>query len=80
MVVQGQARVDNSVVQTMIEFNAGAQSQLNFITDLDFSDDITMCLQMVIYIIGKFFVMYFALVTDALKSFSYFRLLHSARC
>ena len=47
MVMQGVARVDNSFVQTLIEFNTGAQAQLNFITDLDFYDEVMMCLKMV---------------------------------
>ncbi|XP_042223362.1 microsomal triglyceride transfer protein large subunit-like isoform X3 [Homarus americanus] len=47
MVIQGVARVDTSFVQTLIEFNTGAQTQLNFITDLDFYDEVVMCLQMV---------------------------------
>ena len=47
MVVQGVARVDNSFVQSLIEFNTGGQTQLNFVTDLDFYDEVLMCLQMV---------------------------------
>ncbi|XP_068229870.1 microsomal triglyceride transfer protein large subunit isoform X2 [Palaemon carinicauda] len=47
MVMQGVARVDNSFVQSLIEFNTGGQAQLNFITDLDFYDEIMMCLKMV---------------------------------
>nr|XP_045590522.1 microsomal triacylglycerol transfer protein-like [Procambarus clarkii] len=47
MVIQGVARVDTSFVQTLIEFNTGAQTQLNFISDLEFYDEVAMCLQMV---------------------------------
>lgn len=47
LVVQGQARVDNSFVQTLVEFNTGAQTQLNFVTDLSFGGEILMCLQMI---------------------------------
>lgn len=47
LVVQGQARVDNSFVQTLVEFNTGAQTQLNFVTDLAFGGEILMCLQMI---------------------------------
>ncbi|KAK8742359.1 hypothetical protein OTU49_001825 [Cherax quadricarinatus] len=47
MVIQGVARVDTSFVQTLIEFNTGAQTQLNFISDLDFYEEVIMCLQMV---------------------------------
>ncbi|XP_071534399.1 microsomal triglyceride transfer protein large subunit isoform X1 [Panulirus ornatus] len=47
LVIQGVARVDSSFVQTLIEFNTGAQTQLNFVTDLDFYDEVIMCLQMV---------------------------------
>ena len=46
-VVQGRARVDNSFIQTMVEFNFGSQSQLDFVTDLEFYSDKIMCLQMV---------------------------------
>lgn len=46
-VMQGVARVDNSFVQTLIEFNTGSQAQLNFISDLDFYDEVMMCLKMV---------------------------------
>ncbi|KAK3869563.1 hypothetical protein Pcinc_025147 [Petrolisthes cinctipes] len=47
LVIQGVARVDNSFVQTLIEFNTGTQAQLNFISDLEFYDEVMMCLQMV---------------------------------
>lgn len=47
MVIQGVARVDNSFIQALIEFNTGAQAQLNFISDLEFYEDIMMCLKMV---------------------------------
>lgn len=47
MIVQGVARVDSSFVQTLIEFNSGGQTQLNFVTDLEFYDEVIMCLQMV---------------------------------
>ena len=47
MVVQGQARVDTSFVQTMIEFNTGVQNKLELTSDIDFSGKIIMCMQMV---------------------------------
>lgn len=47
MVIQGVARVDNSFIQALIEFNTGAQAQLNFISDLEFYEDVMMCLKMV---------------------------------
>ncbi|CAL4123222.1 unnamed protein product [Meganyctiphanes norvegica] len=47
LVVQGQARVDNSFVQTLVEFNTGAATQLNFVTDLEFSGKVLMCLKMI---------------------------------
>lgn len=47
--IQGVARVDNSFVQTMIEFNTGTQAQLNFVSDLEFYNEVMMCLQMVSY-------------------------------
>lgn len=47
--IQGVARVDNSFVQTLIEFNMGTQAQLNFVSDLEFYDEVMMCLQMVSY-------------------------------
>ncbi|XP_045138824.1 microsomal triglyceride transfer protein large subunit-like isoform X1 [Portunus trituberculatus] len=47
MVIQGVARVDSSFIQTLIEFNVGTQAQLNFMSDLEFYDDVMMCLKMV---------------------------------
>ncbi|KAK7021851.1 hypothetical protein SK128_009107 [Halocaridina rubra] len=46
-VMQGVARVDSSFVQALIEFNVGGQAQLNFISDLDFYDEVMMCSKMV---------------------------------
>ncbi|KAB7498301.1 Microsomal triglyceride transfer protein large subunit [Armadillidium nasatum] len=46
-VIQGQARVDNSFIQTMVEFNAGSQTQLDFLSNLESSPSIMMCLRMV---------------------------------
>jgi len=47
MVIQGQARVDTSFVQTMIEFNTGVQTRLDFKSDLEFGSGVAMCMQMV---------------------------------
>lgn len=46
MVIQGQARVDTSFVQTMIEFNTGVQTRLDLMSDLTFGSGIAMCMQM----------------------------------
>lgn len=47
VVIQGQARVDTSFVQTMIEFNAGLQSKIDFVTDVNYEKGVKMCIQMV---------------------------------
>lgn len=47
MVIQGVARVDSSFIQALIEFNIGSQAQLNFMSDLDFYEEVMMCLKMV---------------------------------
>ncbi|KAG0704324.1 Microsomal triglyceride transfer protein large subunit [Chionoecetes opilio] len=47
MVIQGVARVDSSFIQALIEFNIGSQAQLNFMSDLEFYEDVMMCLKMV---------------------------------
>ena len=52
MVIQGVARVDSSFIQTLIEFNVGTQAQLNFMSDLEFYDDVMMCLKMVSFAIS----------------------------
>ncbi|XP_018019363.1 microsomal triacylglycerol transfer protein isoform X2 [Hyalella azteca] len=46
MIIQGQARVDTSFVQTMIEFNTGVQTRLDFVSDLEFGSGVAMCMQM----------------------------------
>ena len=51
MVIQGVARVDSSFIQALIEFNVGTQAQLNFMSDLEFYEEVMMCLKMVSFCI-----------------------------
>ncbi|CAG0914912.1 unnamed protein product [Notodromas monacha] len=45
-VIRGQATADTSFVQSQLEFNLAADSQLQLVTDSDFSDKTVMCIQM----------------------------------
>ncbi len=44
--IRGQATADTSFVQSQLEFNLAADSQLQLVTDSDFSDKTVMCIQM----------------------------------